>query len=344
MPIRLTPQRNLEAGHQRAKRLGWSGVARRFAGMLTPAVAFAAVGLGAPAPAIHPQAMTSINAEMTAASVIARSGSRGAVVAAIQRKVGVGADGVFGPRTAVAVKAWQRRAHLPATGVVDLTTYNKMFPVATTYRAGIQTIGYSVYGRPITLTVVGSPTAPKRAIFVGAIHGNERGGVPVTNALARAKPPAGVAYFVISIPNPDGAAVHTRQNIRRVDLNRNFPGWKRNGSPGNVYYPGSGPLSEPESRAMYAAIAKVKPTLFVTYHQHLNVVDFGGGNKGAEATYARQTGMRFAQLPRYPGSQATWLHAAYPKIAVMTVELPSSVPPSMINRHIGAAKYLAAHH
>jgi predicted deacylase len=181
-------------------------------------------------------------------------------------------------------------------------------------------------------------------MFIGAIHGNERGGVPVTNGLARSKPPAGVAYFIISYPNPDGAARNTRQNLRKVDLNRNFPGWRRNGSAGNVYYPGTAALSERESRVVYNAINKIKPTLFVTYHQHMNVIDFGGGNKAAQATYARQTRMKFVQLSRYPGSQATWLHGAYPKTTVMTVELPSYVPSSTVSRHLNAAKYLAAHH
>ncbi|MEO8274318.1 MAG: succinylglutamate desuccinylase/aspartoacylase family protein, partial [Chloroflexota bacterium] len=148
-----------------------------------------------------------------------------------------------------------------AAGLVDFGGSAYTAAPASNYRAGTQTIGHSVAGRPITLTVVGKPTAARRALFIGAIHGNERGGVPVTKALARSRPQAGVAYFIISYPNPDGAARNTRQNIRRVDLNRNFPGWRRNGSPGNVYYPGTGALSEPESRVMYNAIRKVKPTL-----------------------------------------------------------------------------------
>lgn len=213
---------------------------------------------------------------------------------------------------------------------------------ATTYRVGTQTIGYTFQHRPIILTVVGSPTAAKRALFFGAIHGNERGGVPITNALRVAKPPAGVAYFIIDYPNYDGAVHNTRGNARGVDLNRNFPGWRP--AARGVYYSGTGPLSEPESKVLYAAVNKIKPTLFVTYHQHMNLVDYGGGNKAAELTYARQTWMKFTQLSRYPGSQATWMHAAYPRTTVMTVELPYSVSSYVVRRHVAAAKYIAAHH
>lgn len=49
-------------------------------------------------------------------------GSRGAVVKRIQRKVGVRADGVYGPRTKAAVRTWQKRHNLRATGVVDRRT------------------------------------------------------------------------------------------------------------------------------------------------------------------------------------------------------------------------------
>jgi murein peptide amidase A len=212
------------------------------------------------------------------------------------------------------------------------------------YHTGTQTIGRSVQGRAITLTIVGSPTAKKRVMVVGEIHGNERGGVPIANAMATSPAPAGVAYFVVSYPNPDGAALNARGNARGVDLNRNFPGWKPNGGPGYAYYPGTGALSEPESKAMYAAINKIKPTAFVTYHQHLNVVDYCGGVAAVGATYARQTGMKYTQLPSYPGSQATWLHSAYPSSTVLTVELPASVPGAMVTQHIAALKYLAAHH
>ncbi|HEX4807008.1 MAG TPA: transglycosylase family protein [Conexibacter sp.] len=51
-----------------------------------------------------------------------KEGSRGSLVAQVQRKLHVPADGVFGPRTTHAVRRFQRRAHLTVDGVVGPRT------------------------------------------------------------------------------------------------------------------------------------------------------------------------------------------------------------------------------
>jgi peptidoglycan hydrolase-like protein with peptidoglycan-binding domain len=52
--------------------------------------------------------------------------SRGGDVARLQRKLGVGADGVFGPETERALKRWQRRHGLVADGIAGPLTRAKM--------------------------------------------------------------------------------------------------------------------------------------------------------------------------------------------------------------------------
>jgi hypothetical protein len=51
-----------------------------------------------------------------------RAGDRGPAVAAVQRRLGLSADGVFGPATRRAVKAFQRRRGLTADGIVGPRT------------------------------------------------------------------------------------------------------------------------------------------------------------------------------------------------------------------------------
>lgn len=70
--------------------------------------------------------------------MLLKVGSKGEDVKRLQEKLGLSADGSFGPGTEKAVKAWQSSNGLVADGVVGDGTWNKMFgsnstaPVATT--------------------------------------------------------------------------------------------------------------------------------------------------------------------------------------------------------------------
>lgn len=60
---------------------------------------------------------------------IIQKGDRGTVVKRIQKKVGVTADGIFGPKTKRAVQTWQAKHGLRADGIVGPLTYARMFPI-----------------------------------------------------------------------------------------------------------------------------------------------------------------------------------------------------------------------
>ena len=59
-------------------------------------------------------------------NVTVRVGSRGPVVAEVQEKLGLTADGIFGPGTARAVKKWQSKNGLGADGIVGPKTLGKL--------------------------------------------------------------------------------------------------------------------------------------------------------------------------------------------------------------------------
>ena len=60
--------------------------------------------------------------------MLLKIGSRGEDVKKLQEKLGLGADGVFGPGTEKAVKKWQIDHDLAADGLVGEGTWSKMFP------------------------------------------------------------------------------------------------------------------------------------------------------------------------------------------------------------------------
>jgi peptidoglycan hydrolase-like protein with peptidoglycan-binding domain len=57
------------------------------------------------------------------AKLTLKKGSTGAAVVALQKALGITADGAFGPKTEAAVKAFQARRNLPATGIVGSSTW-----------------------------------------------------------------------------------------------------------------------------------------------------------------------------------------------------------------------------
>lgn len=59
--------------------------------------------------------------------MLLKVGSKGDDVKKVQEKLGLGADGIFGPGTEQAVKAWQSANGLTADGIIGANTFAKMF-------------------------------------------------------------------------------------------------------------------------------------------------------------------------------------------------------------------------
>jgi murein peptide amidase A len=199
-------------------------------------------------------------------------------------------------------------------------------------------IGHSVRGRTIVARVLGPSSAPRKILLVGCIHGNECAGRAIVAALERDPVPPGVQLWLVPSMNPDGEAADTRQNADGVDLNRNFPyRWQPGGGP--VYYAGPHPLSEPESRTAVRLIERIGPTVTIWYHQHEDLVDMAGGDRGVARRYAQLAGLRATCLPFLPGTATSWSNHEFPGTTSFVVELPAGqVSASALARHLCAVR------
>ncbi len=183
-------------------------------------------------------------------------------------------------------------------------------------------IGRSVDGRRLIARVIGPDSAPRRLLLVGCIHGDECAGLRILSAVAQRRPPAGVQLWLVGELNPDGTAAGTRQNAHGVDLNRNFPyQWRRVTDP--TYYSGPRPASEPETRAAIGLIRRIRPAVTVWYHQHQDLVDMAGGDRGVARRYARLAHLRATCLAFLPGTAPGWENHVLRGTTSFVVELPA---------------------
>ena len=60
--------------------------------------------------------------------MLLKNGSNGEDVKKLQAKLGLAADGIFGPGTEIKVKEWQAANNLTADGIVGDGSWGKMFP------------------------------------------------------------------------------------------------------------------------------------------------------------------------------------------------------------------------
>lgn len=200
-------------------------------------------------------------------------------------------------------------------------------------------IGHSARGRPITATLKGDPSSRARVLVIGCVHGNEPAGMRVARRLIAGAPARDAAIWVVPSLNPDGVAVGTRGNARRVDLNRNFPfDWQLLDG---LEYSGRQALSEPESRTARRLILRVQPDITIWFHQPFGLVDRSGGDPMVERRFSQLVGLPLVSLKRYPGSASSWQNHALPTSTAFVVELPSTVSGNLVGRATRAVRTLA---
>lgn len=142
-------------------------------------------------------------------------------------------------------------------------------------------IGLSVQGRPIEVYTFGK--GEKQRMIVAGIHGGYEGNtIRLADELILFLDdhpeaiPDDTTLFILRSLNPDGDArshdEHGRTNANGVDLNRNFPvhwlaDWDRDGCWNELPTTGgSGPGSEPETKAVMRFLSAHNVDALISYH------------------------------------------------------------------------------
>ena len=194
-----------------------------------------------------------------------------------------------------------------------------------------QTIGRSHQGRPILTRRIGR--GPRRVIWIGGIHGDEREGSISTGelpgALSRLKGALNrVTLTIVEDVNPDGTALNHRGNARGIDLNRNYPA--RNFLAGPKF--GARPLDQPEAKVLHDLICAERPHLVIVAHSWRNdhFINFDGPAVKLAELFSQQSGYRVKPSDRIaptPGSLGSWVGRLL-GIPILTLEHERGTDPS----------------
>jgi protein MpaA len=214
-------------------------------------------------------------------------------------------------------------------------------PLLAAVRAlGLPELGRSTEGRPIWGGALGD--GPATLLLFGGIHGDEASSVEaVVGLVQRLGAGAGGAAPLVVVPalNPDGLARNAKNSARDVDLNRNFPArnWTAQHAPG--YFPGAGPLSEPETQVLAALVERHAPRGVIAVHAPFACVNYDGPSSAAAwaQAVARACGWPARGDIGYPtpGSLGSWLGVDL-GLPVLTLELPPG-PHAAFGRQAAAA-------
>lgn len=175
---------------------------------------------------------------------------------------------------------------------------------------------------------------PVRILLLGGIHGDEMTASAIVfqwMQWMQAAPGQNFSWSVAPVVNPDGllAATPKRVNARGVDLNRNFPtpGWQQDAprywtkatGKDPRRFPGTAPLSEPETRWINEEMEHFRPQVVISVHAPFGVLDFDG-----PAPTPQHFGrLIFNRVGVYPGSLGNY-SGVHKNVPVITIELPSA--------------------
>jgi putative chitinase len=134
--------------------------------------------------------------------MILKIGSKGEDVKKLQQKLGLGADGVFGPGTEKSVKKWQIDHNLGDDGIVGEGTWNKMF--------GEQTLITEPSIPQIPIASVGGLKLEK---LKGHIPDDVIAQIPDTAKRFEINTPLRLAHFLAQCGHESGGFKATQENL-----------------------------------------------------------------------------------------------------------------------------------
>ena len=135
--------------------------------------------------------------------MLLKVGSRGEEVKQLQAKLGLGADGVFGPGTEAAVKRWQSANGLTADGLVGDGTWKKMFGEGVSSQS-------SVITEPAPVAITGEL---KLENLRGHIPDAVIAQIPDTAAKFQINTPLRLAHFLAQCGHESGGFRAVQENL-----------------------------------------------------------------------------------------------------------------------------------
>jgi putative chitinase len=138
--------------------------------------------------------------------MLLKNGSRGEDVKKLQEKLGLSADGVFGPGTEKAVKKWQIDHDLAADGLVGEGTWSKMFPSQ-------QVITEPAPAAPVVSNTIPSGSGFKLEKLKGHIPDSVIAQIPETAKKFNITTPLRLAHFLAQCGHESGGFRAVQENL-----------------------------------------------------------------------------------------------------------------------------------
>jgi len=180
-------------------------------------------------------------------------------------------------------------------------------------------IGRSVENRLINLKAFGNGL--DTILVIGAIHGDEPASYILANQLIKylTKDQSILndkKVLVIPVANPDGLANNTRENVKGVDINRNFDTYNRI----NIRKHGFDAMSEPETQCIADIIQRYKPVRILSIHQPYECIDFDGPALQLAIHMSKFTDLPVKKIGALPGSLGSYAGNTL-TIPIITMEI-----------------------